>query len=89
MLQVVDKRAQSWAPEWMPYTILGDRDWTDYEVSADVLLDGGGPAGVMGRIMNVGTGYGTVPQGYYFRVSPDGTWALYAGRSSYLPRWRS
>jgi len=78
--QVIDKRAQSWAPEWMPYTILGDRDWADYEVSADILLDGGGPAGVMGRIMNVGTGYGTIPKAYYFRVSPDGSCALYAAK---------
>ncbi len=80
MRQVVDKRAQSWAPEWMPYTILGDQDWKDYDVSCDVLLDGGGPAGVMGRIMNVGTGYGTVPKAYYLRVSPDGTCALFVAK---------
>ena len=55
--QVIDKKPQSWAPEWMPYTIIGDREWTDYEVSADIYLDGGGSAGVMGRVNNVGGGY--------------------------------
>ncbi len=80
MRQVIDKRAQSWAPEWMPYTILGDQDWKDYEVSADILLESGGSAGVMGRVNNVGTGYGTVPKAYYFRVSSDGTVALFAAK---------
>jgi galactosylceramidase len=60
--QVIDKRAQSWAPEWMPYTILGDQNWKDYEVSADIYLDNGGWAGVMGRVNNVGSGYGCVPK---------------------------
>ena len=76
--QVTDTKPQSWAPEWMPYTIIGDRNWKDYEVSADVLLDNGGWAGVMGRVNNVGTGYGTVPKGYYIRLAADGTCALFA-----------
>jgi galactosylceramidase len=48
--QVLDKNPQSWAPEWMPYTIIGDEHWQDYEVSADVYLDDGGWAGLMGRV---------------------------------------
>jgi galactosylceramidase len=71
--QVLDKKAQSWAPEWMPYTIIGDEHWQDYEVSADVYLDNGGWAGVMGRVNNVGDGYGCAPKGYYFRLAADGT----------------
>jgi galactosylceramidase len=74
--QVIDKKAQSWAPEWMPYTIIGDEHWQDYEVSADVYLDNGGWAGVMGRVNNVGDGYGCVPKGYYLRLSADGSCAL-------------
>jgi galactosylceramidase len=70
--------AQSWAPEWLPYTILGDRDWRDYEVSADIFLDNGGWAGVMGRVNDVGSGYGCVPKGYYLRLDGDGACALYA-----------
>ncbi len=75
--QVIDHKAQSWAPEWMPYTILGDRDWSDYEVSADLYLDGGGWAGVMGRVNDTGSGYGCAPKGYYARLAADGTCALY------------
>ncbi len=63
--QIVGQKAQSWAPEWMPYTIIGDRDWKDYEVSADIYLDGGGWAGVMGRINGTGNGWGCNPKGYY------------------------
>ena len=75
--QVVDHKAQSWAPEWMPYTIVGDRAWSDYEVSADVYLDDGGWAGVMGRVNDTGTGYGCAPKGYYVRLAADGGCSLY------------
>ncbi len=70
--QVVSRKAQSWAPEWMPYTILGDPEWTDYEVSADILLDFAGWAGVMGRVSNTGNGWDCDPDGYYARLYPDG-----------------
>ena len=80
--QVLQQKAQSWAPEWSPYTIIGDRNWTDYEVSADIHFDNDGWAGVMGRINNVGTGYGCSPSGYYLKLSADGTWALYYANGS-------
>ena len=60
----------------MPYTVLGDQDWKDYEVSADIYLDNGGWAGVMGRVSNTGSGYGCTPKGYYLRLAKDGTCAL-------------
>ena len=61
----------------MPYTIFGDKDWKDYEVSADIYLDDGGFAGVMGRVSNTGSGYGCTPKGYYLRLATDGTCSLY------------
>jgi galactosylceramidase len=76
--QVIGQKPQSWAPEWTPYTIIGDEHWQDYEVSADIYLDDGGWAGVMGRVNNVGTGYGCVPKGYYLRLGVDGSCALFA-----------
>ena len=76
--QVVGEQPQSWAPEWMPYTILGDEHWRDYEVSADIYLENNGWAGVMGRINNVGSGYGSTPKGYYLRLAATGECALYA-----------
>jgi galactosylceramidase len=74
--QVVSQKPQSWAPEWMPYTILGDDQWQDYEVSADIFLDDGGWAGVMGRVNNVGDGYGCAPKGYYLKLAADGSCTL-------------
>jgi galactosylceramidase len=76
--QVVSQKPQSWAPEWMPYTIIGDEHWQDYEVSADIYLDNGGWAGVIGRVNNVGDGYGCTPKGYYLKLAADGTCTLVA-----------
>lgn len=70
--QVVPERPIPWAPEYMPYTILGDDQWRDYEVSVDVYLNPGDLAGVMGRINNTGGGFGTVPKGYYMLLGDDG-----------------
>ncbi len=74
--QVVPIPTISWAPDWLPYTILGDENWTDYQVSADVYLGEGESAGVMGRINHVGTGYGFVPQGYVVQLSSNGECCL-------------
>lgn len=75
--QVVSPRAQSWAPEWNPYTIVGDTTWTDYEVSADVSFETAtGWVGVMGRVNSTGDGYGTTPNAYYVTLSPTGAWTF-------------
>jgi galactosylceramidase len=76
--QVIGEKAQSWSVEWMPYTVLGDKDWKDYEVSVDLCLDNGGWAGVMGRVNNLGSGTVCLPKGYYLRLSEDGTCGLFA-----------
>jgi galactosylceramidase len=81
--QVVSRKAQSWAPEWMPYTVLGDARWTDYEVSADIFFDDGGWAGVMGRVSNTGNGWDGDPNGYYARLYADGGCALYVASDRY------
>ena len=70
--QVVPKPTISWAPDWLPYTILGDDRWQDYEVSADVYLNPGDSAAVMGRINDVGTGYGFIPKGYFLKLADNG-----------------
>ena len=70
--QVIPITPISWAPEWLPYTILGDDQWHDYEVSADVYLNAGESAGVMGRINHVGYGYGSIPKGYFLQFADDG-----------------
>ena len=75
--QVLSEKAESFAGEWMPYTVLGDKNWKDYEVSADVYLDDGGWAGVMGRVSNTFSGDVCNPRGYYLRLEADGTCSLY------------
>ena len=72
MQQVVPVPTISWAPDWKPYTIIGDSAWTDYEVSVDVCLNPGDAAGVMGRINDVGSGYGFIPKGYYLQLDDKG-----------------
>ena len=81
--QVVSQKAQSWAPEWMPYTIIGDANWKDYDVTASIYLDNGGWAGVMGRVNNTGNGWDGNPNGYYARLYPDGGCALYVAGSQF------
>lgn len=70
--QAVPVPTLSWAPDWQPYTIIGDDQWRDYEASADVYLTPGDSAAVMGRVNDVGTGYGFIPKGYFVQMSDSG-----------------
>ena len=61
-----------------PYAVIGDADWADYTVSADVLLPrAGSSAGLIGRFSCRG-GVPNVGQfdGYVFSVSGTGPWSL-------------
>jgi galactosylceramidase len=70
--QVVPFPATSWAPDWLPYTGVGDDQWQDCELSADVWLSPGEAGAVMGRINHVGTGYGFIPKGYFLQLGDHG-----------------
>lgn len=74
--QTVGEHTLSWAPEWHHYTIIGDADWADYSVEADVWLTPGDEAGVMGRICDVGSGYGIWAKGYYLKIDDKGHCSL-------------
>jgi hypothetical protein len=54
----------------MPYTILGDRDWEDYEFSTDICLEGSGWGGVMGRLIGIGSGGGVIRRDTTFDCTP-------------------
>lgn len=84
--QVAPVPTNSWAPDWRPYTILGDAAWRDYEVSTAVWLNPGDTAGVMGRINHVGTGYGFIPKGYFLEIAHDGVCRLVAIRGKKDPK---
>ena len=78
--QTVGEHTLSWAPEWHHYSIIGDAAWQDYEVSADVLLNPQDEAAVMGRICDVGSGYGVWAKGYYLKINEHGLCQLYITR---------
>jgi galactosylceramidase len=80
--QTVPAPTISWSPDWLPYTILGDDQWQDYEVSADVYLNTGDSAAVMGRVNSVGTGYGFIPKGYLLQLGDDGQCQLIVVRGN-------
>lgn len=84
--QVVPVPTISWAPDWRPYTILGDAAWSDYEIASRVWLGAGDVAGIMGRINHVGTGYGFIPKGYFFEVADGGHCRLVAIRGKKDPK---
>ena len=74
--QTVPVPTLSWAPDWRPYTILGDDGWQNYEIRTDVYLNPGETAGIVGRINHVGSGWGIVPKGYLFELGADGKCSL-------------
>ena len=74
--QVVGEQTLSWAPEWHHYTIPGDSAWRDYEVSADVYLNPQDEAAIMGRVCDVGSGYGIWAKGYYLKLNDQGQCSL-------------
>ena len=81
--QVVAQPAQSWAPEPLgPYTIVGDGGWKDYEVSVDTAIETSGWASLIGRVNNVGTGYGTGLKAYYLTLDATGAWGFYLGNGA-------
>ena len=84
--QIVGDHTLSWAPEWHHYTILGDSAWRDYEVSADVYLNPNDEAGVMGRLCDVGSGYGIWAKGYYLKLDDQGTCTLILSRGKPDPK---
>ena len=84
--QVVGEHTLSWAPEWHHYTIIGDSAWTDYEVSADVYLNPKDEAGIMGRLCDVGSGYGIWAKGYYLKLDDRGNCTLVLTRGKPDPK---
>lgn len=78
--QVVGEHTNSWAPEWHHYTIIGDSAWADYEVSADIWLNPHDEAGVMGRVCDVGSGFGIAAKGYYLKLADNGLCSLVVTR---------
>jgi hypothetical protein len=67
-----------WIPEHQPYSIIGDRSWRDYEVSADVYLETDGFVALFGRLGKMASVVVPTPKGYSLRLgSKPGWWELW------------
>lgn len=69
--QIVPAKGSTWnAGAFItPYTTFGDNNWTDYQISADVFIDGGNVE-IGGRFDN------NYNIGYRFWLGKDGSWKL-------------
>jgi galactosylceramidase len=78
--QVLPQPGIRWASEWYPYTLIGDAAWTDYDVSADMLIEtNGGFAFVMGRVGKVPGFSDALLRGYWFALNnATAQWELHS-----------
>ncbi|MEW9552972.1 ricin-type beta-trefoil lectin domain protein [Nonomuraea sp. NPDC050783] len=74
--QMAPRQPILWTGGSDPYALLGDLGWSNYTVSADVLLEQSGYVQLIGR---AGTQRSFGPAGlnaYYFRVTDAGAWQI-------------
>jgi hypothetical protein len=75
LAQTVPTKPITWNNFTGVISIAGDRDWTDYQVQCDVLLQQAGAAQILGRMSGL-YDQSTVP-GYFFEISSTGGWRLF------------
>jgi hypothetical protein len=78
--QVLSQPGIRWAAEWYPYSLIGEAAWTDYDVSADVLIEtDAGFAFIMGRVGSVPGFSDPLPRGYWLALNnATAQWELHA-----------
>ncbi|HEY5255736.1 MAG TPA: hypothetical protein VIJ53_13860 [Acidobacteriaceae bacterium] len=75
--QVITAKPIPWSHLSDPWTLAGDESWSDYDLAADVLVSETGPLTLLGRIDSADSFHeGIYPEGYVFRLHPDGAWEL-------------
>lgn len=77
--QVITERPIPWGPLPDPWALAGDAAWTDYQVHADVRIEGAGSAMVIGRIDSADvfrSHDARLPSGYTLRLHSNGDWEL-------------
>ncbi|GHE68462.1 galactosylceramidase [Streptomyces spiralis] len=78
--QAITTQPTKWSRVASPLTLSGDSQWTDYTVSAKVMIDHSGTGSLLGRVVNqlnnAGPARVNVWEGYYLKLSDSGTWAL-------------
>lgn len=77
--QILPQIGIRWDAEWYPYTLIGDTNWQDYDVSSDVLIEtNSGFDFVMGRVGSVPGFSNPVPLGYWLALNnASGDWELH------------
>ena len=55
---------------------MGDVNWTDYRVSADVLLEQSGAVQLLGRVGDQSPADPSCRQSYHLQVTDQGNWAI-------------
>jgi hypothetical protein len=79
LTQVITKMPIPWGLTPAPFTMLGAENWTDYEVSSDVMLPGSGDVTLLGRIDSADFFAGHQdrwPSAYILMVHSGGNWTL-------------
>lgn len=77
--QAITEVPVPWAATPEPYTLMGNAQWTDYNVSADVQVPAKGAVRLMGRIDSADTFVeekARGPSGYVLSLQADGAWQL-------------
>jgi hypothetical protein len=59
-----------------PYTLMGDVNWTDYRVSADILLEQSGAVQLLGRVGDQSLDAPSCLASNYLQVADQGNWAI-------------
>ena len=77
--QAITEERIPWAAAPEPYTLMGNAEWADYDVSADVQVPAKGVATLMGQINSADTFVEEMakgPSGYVLSLEAHGTWQL-------------
>jgi O-glycosyl hydrolase len=78
LTQMAPIRPIEWQDDSDAFALLGDQDWGNYTVSADVRLAGAGTVELMGRA-NTQSRPQSHQDAYYFRVGNTGAWSIVSG----------
>ena len=60
-----------------PLAVMGDPDWTNYELSTDVLIEQKGYVDLIGRLSGQAEFSPGASQGYHLRIESFGYWSLF------------
>ncbi len=78
--QIMTHHGIEWMGEFDPYTIMGDVNWQDYDVSVDAKIEKAGHVALFGHFMQAHWN-GQTPSAVWLTVTDSGKWELHSGKS--------